>query len=706
MIDHLSQRATKIHFDTILTRLASISTPESRLKFLEVDSYEVWPAKDWTPGFIEEFKTRYGYDPKPFLPLLQGYRSNDSIVGERFLGDYNRLVGDMIIENHFKQATDIVNTNGMKLFAEAGHGGYPRVEPLKGLGNSDVPMGEFWNRQRFWVTKEAASAAHIYGKQVVASESLTGWNHWQHGPTDYKQLIDIAFCEGLNQIVFHTFAHNPAIAGKPGFAYHAGEHLNVNTTWWDMARPFMDYLSRCSYLLRQGNFVGDACLYYGDQQPNVISPKRIDPNIKPIYNDDQCLHCGQPKPVNVGPLEGYDFDYINADIITSTLGVEDGKLMLPSGTSYRVMLLPDRTDISLEVLKSLEKLVFDGATVIGPKPERTTSLKNYPDCDNEVKTIAGKLWGQADGKNIFSNSFGKGKVYWGKTVKEVLEEMKVSPDLEVKGIDNSQYVIDYIHRRTATEDIYFVSNSSPAEQHVTCTFRVNANRVPELWDAESGLIQRSVKYSNVEGGISIELTMDPLASRFVVFKDISSGKNDKDLSADLQFGFSGHSVGTAPIDITNNWTVSFDTVMGGPATYRMDKLMDWASADSTGVKYYSGTAAYTRQFTIEKGILSRGTHAYVTFENIQEVASVSVNGKDCGIIWTPPYRTDITQHIKPGINEIRVQVTNTWNNRIVGDWRNPEKFQYTRTNAKSKFNAKSALLPSGLIGKGEILFLK
>jgi hypothetical protein len=706
MIDHLSQRATKIHFDTILTRLASISTPENRLKFLEVDSYEVWPAKDWTPGFIEEFKTRYGYDPKPFLPLLQGYRSNDSIVGERFLGDYNRLVGDMIIENHFKQATDIVNTNGMKLFAEAGHGGYPRVEPLKGLGNSDVPMGEFWNRQRFWVTKEAASAAHIYGKQVVASESLTGWNHWQHGPTDYKQLIDIAFCEGLNQIVFHTFAHNPAIAGKPGFAYHAGEHLNVNTTWWDMARPFMDYLSRCSYLLRQGNFVGDACLYYGDQQPNVIPPKRIDPNIKPIYNDDQCLHCGQPKPVNVGPLEGYDFDYINADIITSTLGVEDGKLMLPSGTSYRVMLLPDRTDISLEVLKSLEKLVFDGATVIGPKPERTTSLKNYPDCDNEVKTIAGKLWGQADGKNIFSNSFGKGKVYWGKTVKEVLEEMKVSPDLEVKGIDNSQYVIDYIHRRTATEDIYFVSNSSPAEQHVTCTFRVNANRVPELWDAESGLIQRSVKYSNVEGGISIELTMDPLASRFVVFKDISSGKNDKDLSADLQFGFSGHSVGTAPIDITNNWTVSFDTVMGGPATYRMDKLMDWASADSTGVKYYSGTAAYTRQFTIEKGILSRGTHAYVTFENIQEVASVSVNGKDCGIIWTPPYRTDITQHIKPGINEIRVQVTNTWNNRIVGDWRNPEKFQYIRTNAKSKFNAKSALLPSGLIGKGEILFLK
>ena len=705
MIDHLSQRATEIHFDTILSRLATISKPESRLKFLEVDSYEVWPAKDWTPGFLQEFATRYGYDPKPYLPLLLGYKSKDSIVGERFLGDYNRLVGDLIIENHFKQATGLVNKSGIQLFAEAGHGGYPRVEPLKGLGNSDVPMGEFWNRQRFWVTKEAASAAHIYGKQVVAAEALTGWNHWQHGPADYKQLIDIAFCEGLNQIVFHTFAHNPEMAGKPGFAYHAGEHLNVNTTWWDMARPFMDYLARCSYLLRQGNFVGDACLYYGDQQPNLVPPKRIDPNIKPIYTDDQCLHCGEPKPVNAGPLPGYDYDYINADIITTTLRVEDGKLVLPSGTSYRVMLLPDRADISLEVLKSLVKLVSDGAIVIGPKPERSTSLKNYPECDEEVKAIAGRLWGLVDGKNTFSNTFGKGKVYWGRSVKEVLEEMQVKPDLEVTGIDNSGYVIDFIHRRTETEDIYFVSNSSPEAQNITCTFRVGPNRVPELWDAVSGQIQRTVKYSKAAEGVKVELIMDPLASRFVVFKDKSSGLNDKDLSADLQFGLSGHSVKAAPIDLSDNWSVNFDPTMGGPARFPMEKLADWSTSDSAGVRYYSGTATYNRQFTIGKGALSPKTRAFVSFTDIQEIARLVVNGKDCGIIWTPPYQADITEQIKPGVNEIQVQVINTWNNRIVGDWRSPEKPPYTRTNAKNKFNAKSALLPSGLIGKAEVFFV-
>ena len=401
MIDHLSKRATRNHFDTILSRLAKVSTKENQLKFLEVDSYEVWSAVDWSPALIAEFEKRNSYNPIPYLPILRGFSTGDTIIDERFWGDYSRVVSDMMIENHFAQGTKISNEHGMQLFAEAGHGGYPRVDPLKAFGHVDVPMGEFWNGRQFWVTRESASGAHIYGKKVVASETLTGWNHWQHGPADYKQLIDIAFCQGLNQLFFHTFAHNPEVVGKPGNAYHAGEHLNVNTTWWGMTRPFMDYVSRCSYLLRQGNFVGDVCFYYGDQAPNLVPPTRIDPNMTPLHKDDQCQHCGRPKPVHVGDMTGRDFDYINAEIITTTLSVENGELVLPHGQSYKVMQIPDRVDISLEVLKSLEKLVNDGAIIIGTKPERTTSLRNYPDCDDEVKAIADKLWGKADGKNHF-----------------------------------------------------------------------------------------------------------------------------------------------------------------------------------------------------------------------------------------------------------------------------------------------------------------
>jgi hypothetical protein len=707
MIDHLSQRATKSHFDTILTRLSKVSTPDYRLKYLEVDSYEVWPAKDWTPGFIEEFVSRFGYDPKPYFPLIQGYSSKDTILGKRFLGDYSRLVSDLIIENHFGQSVEITNKAGIQMFAEAGHGGYPRVDPLKALGNTNIPMGEFWNRQQFWVTKEAASAAHIYGKKLVASESLTGWQNWQHGPTDYKQLFDVAFCEGLNQVVFHTFAHNPEIAGKPGFAYHAGEHLNVNTTWWEMARPFMDYLSRCSYMLRQGNFVGDACLYYGDQAPNLVPSKRIDPNLKPLYDDNHCLHCGLPKPVNPGELMGYDYDYINSDIITKELTAENGKLVLPSGQSYRVMLLPDKVDISLEVLKSLEKLVSGGAVIIGRRPERTTSLKNYPECDAEVKSIADKLWGKCDGEKIFSNRYGEGTIYWGKSVKQVLEELNVGPDFEVKETDNRDQHIDYIHRKTVAEDIYFVSNSSQSEQEIKCTFRVDKSMVPELWDAESGLIQRDVKFSKVKNGISIEMIMNPVSSRFVVFRNSTSGKNDAGLKYDLQYGFhknQNSETNYEPIDISADWDVSFNPDMGGPKSFRFEKLISWSDIDEKGIKYYSGSATYTRNFIVKEKVLSKGTEAYVNFGDIQEMARVFINGKDCGIVWTPPYKALITPYLKAGSNTITVQVTNTWNNRIVGDLTYPDDKAYTRTNIKNKFVKKNSLLNSGLIGRAEIFF--
>ena len=718
IIDHLSKEATKIHFEEILASLDKISTPGNKIKFLMLDSYEVWPANDWTPGFIQEFKTLYGYDPIPYLPLLSEYHSKDSIVGKRFEGDYRRLVSELMIQNHYRYAMDIGDGNNFKIITEAGHGGSPRVDPLKALGNSHIPMGEFWNRQRHWVTKEAASAAHIYGRKLVASESLTGWNHWQHGPTDFKQLCDIAFCEGLNQVVFHTFSHNPELAGKPGFVYHAGEHINVNATWWEMARPFMDYLSRCSYMLRQGNFVGDVLLYYGDDAPNLVPPKRVDPNYDPdmpgifpsyFYDNSKCPHCGRPKPIDPGDLQGYDYDYINAEIITNTLSVEGGSLVLPSGQTYRVMQLPDKEDISPEVLKSLEKLVSNGAVIIGRKPERSTSLKNYPECDAEVKAIADKLWGECDGRNILSNKYGKGKVYWGKTLKEVLEELDIPPDFQVKGIDNSDWKIDHIHRKTATEDIYFVSNSSREQQGITCVFRVDKNRIPEIWDAESGLVQREVDYKKVENGISIDFIMAPLASRFVVFRDNSTGKNDPMLRHDLQYGLSGQKKAEGrqeKIDLTANWNIGFNPEMGAPELYHVDKLTDWTVIENEGIQYYSGKAKYSRDFSIPEGILSEGTNAFVVFENVQEMARVHVNGNDCGIVWLPPYKVHITPYLKSGANTITVEVINTWNNRIVGDMRNPDRKPFTNTNAKARFSPKGKLLKSGLIGAAEIRFIK
>jgi hypothetical protein len=399
---------------------------------------------------------------------------------------------------------------------------------------------------------------------------------------------------------------------------------------------------------------------------------------------------------------------MNADVIINTLGTENGRLVLPDGQSYRLMMIPDREDISLEVLRSLEKLVYEGAVLVGRKPERATSLKDYPHCDDEVKEIADRLWGACDGEKILSNSFGKGSVYWGKSVKKVLEELEIPPDFNVMGVDNSDRHIDYIHRRTELEDIYFISNSKQEEQKVSCVFRVDRNRVPEIWDAETGMIQREVDYSRVDNGISMELILDPLASRFVVFRDKSTGRNDAGLNIDLQYGFSleeraGEILET--IDLTDNWEVSFDPEMGGPESYRFSELTSWTDADQEGIRYYSGKASYSREFSLDEEALSGETEAFVVFGDIQEMARVMVNGKDCGIVWTPPYRARITPYLVAGTNRITVEVINTWNNRIVGDMRNPDEMPFTRTNAKIRFNENSPLLKSGLMGKAEVLII-
>lgn len=717
IIDHLSKKATERHFKELYARLDQISTPEKQMKFIFLDSYEVWEMTDWTPAFMREFEERYGYDPRPYLPLLKGFHHSDSLIQQRFDADYRRLVSNLLIENHYAKTVEMGEERGIQMITEAGHGGSPRVEPLKALGNSHIPMGEFWNRQRHWVTKEAASAAHIYGKKVVASESLTGWNHWQHGPTDFKQLIDIAFCEGLNQVVFHTFAHNPEIAGKPGFVYHAGEHVNVNATWWEMARPFMDYIGRCSYMLRQGNFVADVLLYYGDQAPNLVPPRRMDPNYTPdmpgifppyFYDESKCPHCGRPKPINPGNLPGYQSDYINEDVITRTLETENGQLVLPHGQAYKILVLPDRADISLEVLKQLDQLIYHGAVVVGRKPERSTSLKNYPANDQEVIRLADKIWGDCDGERILSHKYGKGTIYWGKSVKAVLEERGVQPDLQVYGTDNQDLHIDFVHRLTANEDIFFLSNSSKKQEKITCVFRVNQDSKPELWDAETGLVQREVEFAKVKNGLQLEMTMDPLASRFVIFRRVTDGVDDEGLYRNLQYGMEEQLMETPndrSIDLSAEWDISFDSEMGGPGSLKLDSLTSWSELADEGARYYSGSAVYTREFAIDVDVQATELEAVVLFEDIQEMAQVFVNGNDCGIAWLPPYATRITPHLRPGINRISVKVVNTWNNRIVGDLRQSDRISFTRTNARGKFTANSPLLESGLLGKATIRFI-
>lgn len=743
VIDHLSGDAAENHFRHMIDRLLEGRDRLHPLSFFMLDSYEVWEATDWTPDFIEEFTRRRGYDPRPYLPVLADWTILDADISGRFLHDYKKTVSDLIIDQHFLKANEILDESGLLLLAEAGHGGAARVDPLKALGAADIPMGEFWNHRRFWVTKEAASAAHIYGRKLVNAESLTGWQHWQDGPAGYKRLFDIACCAGLNQVTVHTFEHNPSDAGLPGYGYHAGEHFNVNSTWWPQAGPMLRYMARCCHLLQQGSFVGDVCFYYGDQAPNLVPARRIDPSIKPLYEESACLHCGKPKPIRTDSLgPGYDYDYVNEDVILNRMRVHDGKIVLPCGPSYHALVLPERVDISLPVLTRIGELVEAGATVVGPKPSRSVSLEDYPDCDQQVRDLAAEIWGPCDGDRIKTHDFGLGRVVWNIPLGDVLIDMGVGPDFTVEGIDNQDLTIDYIHRQTDREDIYFVANSSVDLQEVTCTFRVARGRLPLLWDPDTGRIENVTRFRLGRGTVTIPLVLEPLSSTFVVFEedeprdhitkvekrettDASPGTEADNAWVDVmiesvgadklsvligspgEYVFTNQAGRTARIRIAQlpdspvldlPWTLRFPEGWGAPDSIQTESLFSWPESELDGIKYFSGTAVYSTEFRIADPLLGEGFILYLDLGEVRETAEVWLNGESAGILWKPPFRVDVTELLVPGTNRLEVAVTNLWNNRIVGDHQPGIKNGFTRTNLKAKFNKDSPLLPSGLLG--------
>ncbi len=696
LIDHLSAEATERHMMYMINKLEEIDPGHKILKIMSHDSYELDAANDWTEDFSDEFRKRREYDPGKYLPLLEGWTLNDLDKQTRFLADYRKTVGELTVERHFRVSREVLNRYGMELCAEAGHGGFPRVDPIWALGQADIPRGEFWNGKRFWVTKEAASAAHLYGRRFVDSESFTGWRHWLDGPLHYKQLFDVALCAGLNRLTFHTFTHNPPEAGLPGYVYHAGEHFNANNTWWKQSGPMLAYMGRCSYMMQQGDFVADVCFYYGDQAPNLVPSRRIDPNIEPLYTLDKCLHCGRPVPIDFRQLgSGYDYDYIDANSIINRMKVdpETGQLVV-NNMRYRVMVLPQHDHINLDVLERIRDLVKQGATIVGPvQPLHTHSLTDYPEADRMVAEIGWELWGaEKSTEDTVSHSlkFGKGKVYTNLTSRQVLAEMGVTPDFTVLkgGSQEGPDRVDYIHRRTNNADVYFVCNGALETKTLLCRFR-DAEGRPEIWYPVTGEIcSAKVVSRQPDNSCNIELELPAIGSAFVVFR-----RNGQAPEKTGDF-FVNKSVIKTPIK--GKWTVKFQLGRLAPESVKWNELIDWTSSEEPGIKYFSGTAAYSIQFEMSG---AASGDFWLDLGKVNEVGEVSIDGLDLGTVWTFPFRVKVpAKLLGKGSHILEVKVTNVWNNRLVGDQFLPEEDRITRTNMKGQHTKSSPLVPSGLLG--------
>ena len=679
-MDWLDRRAMDLHFKSMAEVLLDDSAPlvGKSLKYLHDDSWEVG-LPNWTRGFLDEFQKYRGYDARPYLPALAGHAVGSPEISDRFLYDLRKTIADCLAENHYARFAELARGRGVGIHPEAGGPCWPKVVPmdaLKNLGHCDIPMGEFWQSGHWHEGtnqntngKQTATAAHIYGKRWVTAEAFTSIGlHWEEGPAELKPTADIAFCEGINRCVHHTATSTRPEDGQPGYEYFAGTHFNPNITWWEQAGAWTDYLARCQWLLSRGLFVADVLYYNGDGTPNLVEPKHIDPALG----------------------VGYDYDVCNSEVLLTRLRVKDGRLVLPDGMSYRVLALPDRRTMALEVLQKVKELVADGATVVGPRPEQDPGLKNHPQCDEQVRKLAGELWGECDGKTVQQRQFGQGRIVWGHSLREVLAASSVARDFEYVGQDEKAF-LDFIHRTDSACEIYFVANRLARDEAVRCTFRVSG-RQPELWDPISGTMRDAAAFSQADGRTTVPWEFAPYGSIFVIFR--------RPIPRDRQGTADGNSPRSSDaVELQNAWTVKFAPQWGGPESVRFEKLCDWTKADADGVKYYSGTATYVSEKFAQPASLVRKASSpiYLDLGEVKNVARVRLNGKDLGVLWTRPFRVEITGAVKSADNRLEIEVTNLWPNRLIGDAALPPEKRFTRTHV-SKFTKDTPLLPSGLLG--------
>ncbi|MDF9828253.1 hypothetical protein M2447_002371 [Ereboglobus sp. PH5-10] len=920
-VDKLSADALDRHFDGFLGRLIKESEAAGvnagTFTGFHVDSWEVG-YQNWTGRFRDEFKRLRGYDPLPWMPVLTGRVIGDAGVSERFLWDVRRTISDMLNENYAGRMTALARKHG-RIFSLEGYRNGP-FDPLTYTGRADLPIGEFWinpdPENLHPSVKTMASAGHIYGRNIIAAEAFTATDlqskHRVH-PYVAKAVGDAAFCAGINHFIVHRYSLQPwtDARAKPGMTMGPwGWEYERTATWWEQSRPWHEYLARCQHMLRQGRFVADIC-YLQDEEGIKNPPLR--------------------KEVQPAPPKGYDYDLCSGEVVLTRMSVKDGRLVLPDGVSYRVLVMPQQRLMSPELLRKIRDLVRAGATVLGEPPLRSPSLANYPACDDEVRKLAAELWGNCDGVRVKERSFGKGRIVRGRPLAEVLAKAGDAPDFAYqsacvtaeKTAAQNEPRVHFIHRETAAEDIYFVANLEAAPADIRAVFRMK-NRKPQLWRPEQGVIADAPVYETAGARTSVPLRLEARESVFVVFPknqqanprritEVSRGQDvligtdarkdscasadaaPKGVGGDFSYAvwvkpaanmtvpvedFAGtsslniarndilyapqgvefyqdpaaagtglaigknvvcviehssfHFVATlvyeislnnwthvavvykdgrpnlyingshahtglrslftprgatdvpsdaraatfrgehsplqlfdralgeaeirelmrstpkepavatvaksaqkttcanepapllsvsmeadgpvvwtsepgrykikrakgraievetgpmpAPQEIAGPWQLRFPEGLGAPHSVELPALMSLSEHKTPGVKYFSGTAAYAKTFTLAAGMRAEGRRLWLDLGDVQAIAQVKLNGRDLGTLWKPPFRVDITDALRDGDNTLEIAVTNTWVNRLIGDEQLPADREWVRVPRRRGYGLKA-----------------
>ena len=730
--DKLSAKAARTQFEGWFGEAIRRVGPELAGKTLWMNHTDSWECgcQNWSPAFREEFKKRRGYDPLPWLPVLAGLPVESAEHSERFLYDIRRTISDLIVEEFYGTFVGLTHDTGAR-FSMENIAPVTTADSMELFRLADYPMGEFWFNSRDYDKPndilDAISGGHIYGKRIIPAEAFTqiSMNLDEH-PYLIEPMGAHNLAQGINRLVLHVWAHQ-AFSDKPGPGAsldRIGIFFSGTQPWHIKGRAWFDSLIRSQSMLQQGVPVVDICFFNGEEIPSrAFLPHSL--------------------PVEVP--HGYKYDTINRDALLRYATARDGSLQLETGMRYRVLVLGSGKRMSSEVARKIGELAEAGVPVLGTCPEVTWSLAGYPESDKELRRIVASSWGKVRPSAAFQ---------------EVLKEIALGPDLSIGNVDmtpvfrpEGKYCsapFSWNHRRLGDTDAYFISNQERKIQDERFIFRV-AGRIPEIWDPGAGTMQLAGVWNQGAGHTEVQLRLNPAQSIFVVFRKplsgedqvtqiaganpapaVTNGNNRASLLAPAWVeggalwascngewlvtrrsgGAMRHKMADlpGPETIGGPWSVSFSPARGTSGSIELKELVSLSEHSDHAVRHYAGTAVYTTgfMFTQSAGLSAGDIRYYLDLGAVHNLAGVTINGKDMGNMWRPPFIVEITSALRAGKNELKVEVANTWRNRIIGDIKLPveERISWSVQNMCGWFNAETALVPSGLAGPVRILAVR
>jgi len=738
--DKMDTAALNLHYKSFPKKLIATAGEYTgnTFKFFLIDSWECG-YQNWTGNFPSEFKTRRGYDLMDYLPVLCGETIGSDEKSEAVLFDFRKTIADLIEQNYYKHYSDLVHKDNLELHAEViyGNANYPPLDILKTSQWIDLPMYEFWagqNPKTGFVDYPPSSlpelnfpavAAIDYNKPMMASEAYTGFAHYSESPADLKPFGDRAFCSGINQIILHSYVHQPTDK-KPGMTLgQYASHFNRNNLYWQFISEWFNYQSRIQYVLQNGVTQPDIMYYLGDQLPQYYE-----------YNLS-----------NILPF-GFNLNACNFDVLKNKINIKNGKLILSGETNYDLLCLPPYPVMNLETLKRIEELLSQGAIVYGPKPEMPLSLVDLTNNRNSFNALADKIWGTVNNKKIVEHTYGKGRIFWGMPLSALIKKINLLPDFETNKPDSGNFL--FIHKKIGHQDAYFICNQRNQSFNRECIFKVE-NKSPELWNPETGEINKLAIFCNENGRIRLPLHFGPRESVIIVFQDKITTDNIVTVSMNGNKLFPIRNSDTIPRQVPSayfenagikvNSTISGDFIFAAQnkkiikrklvqpeeleindfkgilsfeqsyaepinpiEIHSLKSLTDFAEP---AIRFFSGNAKYTIGFKATEEFISGEGQIFLDMGRFESTAEVILNGKKLGTIWEPGTRLDISGLVKK-MNVLEVNVANVYRNRFIGDYIQYGKIQnlWTSSPIGQFLDKDKPLKPSGLMGPLKLVKIK